>query len=467
MKRNSKKTRKVRKLIITCVLSAIVLIVSTYTWFIGMQTVKVNPFDIEIATTEGLFISMDGESWQYNLNVNDAKQYDGNTNSFATNGLIPMSSVGDLDPEVSRMKLFEKGSLTTTPGGYRLLASRVDNHTKTTTKVDGVDVTTVAQGDGYVVFDLFIKNLSGAAYYENNEVKNEEAIYLTVDSEVKVKNTGTSDPQLETGIENSIRVGFTQIGRVKATTTDASVITGMTCNIDTGASSPTKGQPVYTAGTGVTGICRNAQIWEPNDTKHVDNAINWYKKACIARTGDGLDTTDYSVAQYDTDGDLTAAATPCATFTGAVPTYAISRELKVTADSPDNVDVYDGKKFNTYEGNSTTYATYSAASDKSGYKLVEYPYFTDEMKNRVGTSRPSFMTLAPNSITKVRVYVWLEGQDIDNYDFAQMGKTISVNFGFTKERFNEDYDGDGDKEYNGPALVTSDNADISTSDNAQ
>ena len=67
------------------------------------------------------------------------------------------------------------------------------------------------------------------------------------------------------------------------------------------------------------------------------------------------------------------------------------------------------------------------------------------MKNLEGTQRPTFMTLAPNSITKVRVYVWIEGQDIDNYDFAQLGKEISINFGFTKERYTED-----DVNYDGP-----------------
>ena len=45
------------------------------------------------------------------------------------------------------------------------------------------------------------------------------------------------------------------------------------------------------------------------------------------------------------------------------------------------------------------------------------------------------MTLAPNSITKLRVYIFIEGQDVDNYDFASLGKKISVKFGFTKERF--------------------------------
>ena len=34
-----------------------------------------------------------------------------------------------MDPSTSRLKLFEKASLTASPGGYRLLASQVDNST--------------------------------------------------------------------------------------------------------------------------------------------------------------------------------------------------------------------------------------------------------------------------------------------------------------------------------------------------
>ena len=64
-------------------------------------------------------------------------------------------------------------------------------------------------------------------------------------------------------------------------------------------------------------------------------------------------------------------------------------------------------------------------------------YFTDTEKVKNGVERPTFMTLAPNSVTKVRVYIWIEGQDIDNYDFSSLGKQIKVNVGFTKERFEE------------------------------
>ena len=497
MKKNGKKARKIRKLIITCTLSAVVLIVSTYTWFIGLQTVNVKPFEIEIATTEGLYLSMNGVDWTYELDVADYinKSNEGETNTWTGEdtkgnfiGLIPMSSVGDLDPAVSRMKLYEKASMTTSPGGYRLLASRINNNTVTTTGEGDDAVTTVSQGNGYIAFDLYVKNLSGNAYYPDNNVANEEAIYLNFDSSVKVKTTGSTDPQLKTGIENSIRVGFAQIGRVVATTETQETITGITCADST--EKDANGKPV------VTGICRDAQIWEPNDTKHVDNALNWYDKACITRKAAGTASNlaaSYNVAQYGADGSLTTPATYCyatggatkthmAANNNALPTYAISRVIDVN----DNVDVYDGKEFNTYTTNTKSYADYRTVTDAlsadeiatlntidsiyatdlttaqqavvnkiKDLKLVSYDYFTDTEKDLLGTNRPAFMTLAPNSITKVRVYIWLEGQDIDNYNFSQLGKTISINFGFTKERFL-----DTDVKYDEP--MTSENGTIPT-----
>ena len=450
MKRNGKKSRKIRKLIVACTLSAVVLIVATYTWFIGMQNVSVNPFEIEIATTEGLFLSMDGETWLYNLDVTDyindanTELFDGETNTWATGGLIPMSTIGKLDEASSRMKLYEKASLTTSPGGYRLLASQVQNGVGTDGKL--------MQGEGYVAFDLFIKNLSGSEYYPTNQVLNEEAIYLTTDSTVEVKNTGSTDTQLLTGIENSLRVGFAQIGRVEASTSEVGTITGIKCEDTYVGEGSGKTQVV-------TKICRDAQIWEPNDLDHVQNALNWYNKSCISRKTAGTDVTlpaSYNLAVYDTDGSLKTAAGTCAEIKKTndlynyVTTYAISDEIKIA----DNVDVYDGH--NSYKG-----SIYDQTNNATG-KLHVHDYFTDTEKNYTGTARPEFMTLAPNSITKVRVYIWLEGQDIDNYDFAQLGKTISINFGFTKERFTET-----DVDYNGPDLVTSDNADIETPDKAE
>ena len=434
MKRR-KKNQKVRNLITLCALCAILLSVSTYAWFIGMKTVNVTEFDINIATTEGLYLSMDGKDWVYTLDAKTATAYDGNANQWLEDsGLIPMSSIGEMDATSSRMKLFEKGSLTAVTGGYRLLSSRVDNHTK---QVGGTTSSKeYVEGDGYIAFDLFVKNLSGNPYYPENNVKNEEAIYLNTNSSVGVSLDGGV---AKAGIENSVRVGFVQLGRVSAALNtnvpeNQKLVTSMTC----ASSADDAEDPEH-----VTGICRDAQIWEPNDTKHEQNAINWYNKSCLKRTGSDVNSS----ASY-------TEATPCKTLnkTTAYPTYAISRTIGVD----DNVNIYDGTAYNSYATNTNTLAEYNAAAEgtqpgqKGAMKLIEFPYFTDTMKNVAGKDRPQFMTLAPNSITKLRVYVWIEGQDIDNYDFASLGKKITINFGFTKERYNQsDF-----PDYDGPAVPT-------------
>ena len=388
MKKNNKRREKRSKnLVLICTLTAIILIVSTYAWFIGLRSVSVANFDVEIASTDSLLLSLDGKKWSTQVSINKENystvSYDGNTNSWTT-GLIPMSTVGNMDKSSSRMILFEKASFTATKGGYRVMASRVDNYT-------------AEEHKGYVAFDLFIKNFSGTQYIKKYNPLDEEAIFLTTDSSVVVPEGGVKN----TGIENSVRVAFAQVGRVKGTTSTVDTITGIKCQDD----------------ANVTSICRQAQIWEPNDTMHVESAINWYNTSCRIRTGKEI------------ENDSAYTANNCASIQNgtAYPTYAI----KDNVASSDYVDIYDGGKD---AKNNNIYNSYPVNTAR----VTNFPYFTDTMKNLTGTSRPIFMTLAPNSITKVRVYVWIEGQDIDNYDFSSLGKQIKVNFGFTKERFNQD-----------------------------
>ena len=392
-KKHSMHIRKTRRLFFICTIMALILITGSYAWFIGMKTVNVSSFDVEIAAIDGLSLSLDGVSWSDTVAINQENFQEvntsNNTNSWGGSGLVPVSSVGVIDTDASRMIMYEKGSFATTPGGYRIMASQVEN---------------TAEGqleqDGYVAFDLFIKNLSGKEYYKDLNVLNEEPIYLTPDSAVKVSSNGGI---AGTGIENSVRVGFAQIGRVEATEKTQSVITGITCSSD----------------TKVTGICanRSAQIWEPNDKNHVQNAINWYATSCKSRVG----------------ADLTQASSysgACNTLTDGL--YVQTNAISGVIDYRDQVDVYDGLDYNGY--------TASISDTAQAGKLFAYDYFTDSEKSLTGVDRPTFITLAPNSITKVRIYIWIEGQDVDNYDFASLGKKISVAFGLSKERFyDEDF----------------------------
>ena len=210
MKRNKKHERRVKKLIVGCTLCAIILSASTYAWFIGMKTVNVEAFDVTIAAVDGLSLSLDGETWSDTVTINKANHLNedvvgaGSTNSWGGDGgLVPMSSVGKINDESSRLTLYEKGSFTATPGGYRVMASEVTNGAGET------------EERGYVAFDLFIKNLSGEHYYAEYNQLNEEAIYLTTESEVAVADAGADADK--SGIENSVRVAFAQIGRVEAT----------------------------------------------------------------------------------------------------------------------------------------------------------------------------------------------------------------------------------------------------------
>ena len=410
-KKHSMHIRKTRRLFFICTIMASILIAGSYAWFVGMKTVNVSSFDVEIAAIDGLSLSLDGVSWSDTVSINQENfnevNTSNNTNSWGGSGLVPVSSVGVIDTDASRMIMYEKGSFATTPGGFRIMASQVQN------TVEGK-----LEQDGYVAFDLFVKNLSGKEYYKDLNVLNEEPIYLSPDSAVKVSTNGGV---AGTGIENSVRVGFAQIGRVEATETNQSVITGITCSSD----------------TKVTGICadRSAQIWEPNDKYHVQNAINWYASSCKKRTG--ADLTQSS--SYDG---------VCNTLTDGL--YVQTNAISGVIDYKDQVDVYDGLDYNGY--------TASISDTAQAGKLFAYDYFTDSEKSLTGVNRPTFITLAPNSITKVRVYIWIEGQDIDNYDFASLGKKISVAFGLSKERYyDEDFNYENPEGADLPADVVKEN----------
>ena len=392
-KRAMSHKRRIRNLTSLCGLSAIILVVSTYAWFTGLQDVSVGTFQVEIAAADSMQLSLNGNDWSESLTFTKddltSKAYSATSFNWPEKGLVPVSTIGDMDSNSSRMVMYEKASMTTTPGGYRLIANKVTN---TSGAYEG------AQGqNGFLAFDLFIKNFSGTAYFVENNIANEEAIYLTPDSKVAIGSSGIAS----SGIQNSVRVAFAQIGRVSAYNNTASQITGITC---TNAGSDTEDTSY------VTGICRKAQIWEPNDTKHVATAINWYTKSCQKRTAADLVDASYSgTCNTVADGNY-------------YNTYAIAKEINAV----DKVDVYDGTDYNGYETSITN----------GSLKAVDY--FTDSEKNLKGVARPSFMSLAPNSITKVRVYVYIEGQDIDNFDYASAGQQIQVNFGFTKQRFTSD-----------------------------
>ena len=73
--KNRKHARRVKRLSLIVTLCAIILVVSTYAWFIGMKTVNVSSFDVKIASIDSLSLSLDGKNWSDVVEINKNNFY--------------------------------------------------------------------------------------------------------------------------------------------------------------------------------------------------------------------------------------------------------------------------------------------------------------------------------------------------------------------------------------------------------
>ena len=62
-RKENRKKKRILHLALIFTFTAIVFGTATYAWFIGMRTVNVNPFEVQIAATEDLQLSLDGVTW--------------------------------------------------------------------------------------------------------------------------------------------------------------------------------------------------------------------------------------------------------------------------------------------------------------------------------------------------------------------------------------------------------------------
>jgi len=447
-KLKEKKKKDEKRLFIVGFL-AVVFMVATYAWFIGTSTIDVTPFQIKISSSTGLTISLDAITFSQTIVVDEDSvtgealktTYPANTNHWVntdsatldtdSKGLVPISSVGDMDQEYSVLKLYSKSSITSISGGYRLVSDRIENYGEVDDDDDEAtpEVKSPVEQDGYVVFDFFIKNSSGSNYNKNYNSADDEAIYMLKSSYVTLKKFDNDIADAQTfggeGLENSARVAFMEIGRTNAANiTSTNNAQRLTCNSIDGTDTD-----------GDLGLCNNHDsgmgdrsttgrgytwnIWEPNDSKHNAGSITHFSRLCQTRTGVNTYTgtctglKDVSDATFNYNNDY-------------VHTYAVKEDVY----SADNINIYDG--LNGY-----------TLADDNAYKIKKMDYFTDTVKEKIYASidndhtREPFLYLAPNSVTKIRVYIWLEGQDVDNFDVECSNMGLEVYFGFTKDQFED------------------------------
>ena len=222
---------------------------------------------------------------------------------------------------------------------------------------------------GYFAFDVFLKNSS-----RQDDI--DDVLQLNYDSSLEIMETEKST----TGLQNTARVAFAKYAGTSDTMADAATILKETAGIGVG------GSPVY-----ITDVA----IWEPNSNDHVDYVVQNNNKV----TGAGASFNE----------------------TTQMDTYALTDNS--VGQSIADIYKWDGterlvQKQNVLQTTKTSTEDYSIA---------------EGVQNLVSTSDGTTdFGIAPNKICRLRIYVWLEGQDVDCINYASHGGGVKVNIGLVK-----------------------------------
>ena len=168
-----------------------------------------------------------------------------------------------------------------------------------------------------------------------------------------------------------------------------------------------------TAGIGAgatTPYITSVAIWEPNSNDHVQYIVDNNNKI----TWNAEDAKKYASHELSSGGrgfDLTTQ----------MPTYAL-KDSSIGAKIED-IYKWDGNEKNVQKQN----VLQTTKKSEKDYTIKE------GVQNLVSTTDgTSKFTIPANKICRIRIYLWLEGQDVDCINYASHGGGVKVNIGLVK-----------------------------------
>lgn len=379
----SKRKSEMNAMFFIILLAAVMFIISTYAWFSTQRNVSITNLQGTVEVAEGLEISLDAENWSNGIVLGTEEgqlsiidnAYTGHHNISPTE-MLPVSTLGLVSGNMTDLKML-RGKFTNSKELREIIPM---NETQTD----------AAKADypGYFAFDIFLKNSS------KNEDQ-DDILQLNYDSSLEVLDTAKST----TGLQNTARVAFAKYDGTSDVMADQATILKETAGIGVGAS---------------TAYISDVAIWEPNSNAHAEYIVKNNNKV----TWSSADATAYATKTLD-DGrkgfDLNTQ----------MPTYA----LKESAEGATINDIYK------WDGSETTLQKQNVLPTKVTAKASTEPDYAIEegVQNLVSTSDGTTeFGIAPSKISRIRIYVWLEGQDVDCINYASHGGGIKVNIGLVK-----------------------------------
>lgn len=399
--KNSK--RRLNSLILLVAFTAIMLIVSTYAWFSTQRSVSISNLEGTVKVAEGLEISLDANNWSQEIDFSQytptelKKQYGDAEHNVVPSEMIPASSNGKEGIGADEIP-FYRGIATQVSQKWQLAGI---------TAIEGVGSTKTASDvdfPGYYAIDLFLRNsgIISPVYDEEGtqtggdvQGTTKETLQLTSGSTVTVKSGGDSS----TGLQNTPRVAFALYDGSADVTANQSTVLGAT--------------------TGDSVSIDDVAIWEPNANAHVNEIVTNYNDITW-KTGD---PAGYLAATVDGNGK--------AKYTGTeiIPTYALTATSATTGTY---ADLYNWNG-TTNAGLSKQISLQTVAGATAGVKnliSVNSPEASIYTKNPQGTVTE--FQMLKNTTLRIRMYVWLEGQDPDCVNYASHGGGIELDLGLCK-----------------------------------
>ena len=407
--------RRLNSLILLVAFTAIMLIVSTYAWFSTQKSVSLSGLEGTVKVAEGLQISLDAKTWKNGIDFKDFTeqafidtyvpgatlenpyQYPDSTKSEGSK----IAAVNVLPDELLPVSTTGAGEDITGANSKTMAMYNGENR-------NGKELVSVVKmaeekASGYYAIDLFLQN-SSKSTVTVDPLQLQAGATLTVKSSTKAT----------TGLQNTARVALVQY----ANSNDEKVKVDSTPSTEN-----------IIAGTTNTDIASVA-IWEPNANAHVqyiidtNNNVTW-KKADVS-TGTPLENDDlFSAVTWASDAEKKIKFG----LTSQVPTYALTaasltnKELTgvdVDAEKGSIADIYNwGTSASSSLAKQHTLQTTTAGIDAD--KLF--------VSAADGTSN---FTIPGGQYVRMRMYIWLEGQDVDCTNYASLGGGIKIDFGFSK-----------------------------------
>ena len=379
--KNKKNKRKseLNAMFFIILIAAVMFIISTYAWFSTQKNVSITNLRGTVEVAEGLEISLDAEKWYNGITLGEEdgqlsitkNAYQGHHN-ISPSEMLPVSTLGLVGSTDTDLKML-RGNVTNSKELSKIVETK-----------ENIEIATDSQFPGYFAFDIFLKNNS-------KQSSGDDILQLNYDSSLEIMDASKT----ATGLQNTARIAFCKYAGTSEVEAEQADILKETAGVGVGA------PKAYIS---------DVAIWEPNADDHVDYIVKNNNKI----TWSASDASAYATKTLD-DG------TKGFDTTTKMPTYA----LKTSAVGQTINDIY---MWNGTEANlARQYTLQTTKTSTTDYTIKE------GVQNLVkATDGTTAFGIAPNKITRIRVYLWLEGQDVDCINYASHGGGVKVNIGLVK-----------------------------------